>query len=116
MSLLLIQVQIEGYGWADICTSGEVRLPCVLCLADEQKLICLAKDPELESTAWREVTMDHEQLFTHMEARLRQQFMRAHKLLSRDPKAEEMRRKAKELVCALIHEQPNEQPPPAPEV
>ena len=113
---MLSQIQIVGYGWADICTSGEVRLPCVLCLAEEQKLLCLAEDPNLESTAWKEVSMQHEQLFSHLDGRLRQHFKRVHNLLARDPKAEEMRQKAKELVCSLIHEQPDEQPPPAPEV
>ena len=92
----LINVDSE---WIKIEVSGDIRLPCVLCLNAEAGL---------ETKDWKNATMTREQLPTKLFSRLRQHLARCHDLLARDPDAISMRNRAKEIVCNLIHDHPDQ--------
>ena len=96
-SKTLINVDSE---WIIIEISGDIRLPCVLCLNAEAGL---------ETKDWKNASMTREQLPTHLFSRLRQHTARCHDLLARDPEAISMRNLAKEIVCNLIHDHPDHQ-------
>ena len=95
-SKTLINVDSE---WIIIEVSGDVCLPCVLCLMAEEGL---------ETKDWKNATMTREQLPTKLFSRLRQHLARCHDLLARNPDAISMRNLAKEIVCKLIHDHPDQ--------
>ena len=88
-------------GWVKIASCGTVLLPCLFCLATHQGL---------EVKEWKTVEMEPEQLHTHLDNRLRQHLWRNHELHARDEVAEEMKSRARIVLCGLLHEQPTRQP------
>ena len=91
--------------WVLLCVSGDIRLPCPLCLQSAKGL---------PTEDWKSATMERAQLQTHLVSRFRQHLARHHDLLARDPTAESMRLRAKELLCSLLHEQPVSDSPSSP--
>ena len=85
---------LTSTGWILVCVSGDIRLPCVRCLCNEQGY---------RHDQWKETTMTAGQLHTHLVSRLRQHVFRRHKLPGNSPEAIELRHHAKELVCKHLH-------------
>ena len=82
-------------GWVVISVSGDIRIPCLMCIASEKGLT------EIE---WRKATFTSEQLKTHLIPRMRQHLYRRHHLLGRHPEAVAMRWLSKRLLCQQLHE------------
>ena len=80
-------------GWLPLCTSGDIALPCLLCLAQKQ-----GRDIS-------KVTFSAVQLRTDLTPRLRQHLRRKHHIGIRHPSAEAICKRAKNLVCQRIHSQ-----------
>ena len=95
--LFFLQVKVSD-GWVKMADCGTTLLPCLFCLATH------------EATDWKTVEMQPAQLHTHLDKRLRQHLKRHHKLRSRDDKAEEMKSRARIVLCGLLHKQPSRQP------
>ena len=88
-----------GDDWIRMAVSGTTCLPC---------LFCIAAYNGREVEEWKSVRLDHSHLLTRMDSRIRQHLIRTHDLRSRNPVAEQMKSRAKELLCEILHEQPTE--------
>ena len=80
-------------GWLPLCTSGDIALPCLLCLSEKQ-----GRDVST-------VTFSAAQLRTDLTPRLRQHLRRKHHIGIKHRSAEAICKRARILVCQRIHSQ-----------
>lgn len=82
-------------GWILISVSGDVKLPCPICLAFLQ---CHDK------SNWHKATMEPSHLHSCLKPRPRQHWVRKHEISVRSAEGDGIKTYAKLLLCPLLHD------------
>ena len=101
-------VEVEtSAAWVLVSVSGDVRLPCPICLAFTQ---CH------DRSNWHKATFTSDQLHTSLRPRPRQHWARKHKINVRSAEGEAMKTFSKLLLCEALHDRSSGESLPEPEV